>query len=421
MSAPRNKGHTVPVMFLAQNHTISKAKQHGAYDELEDEQAMVEDLNINRQTNRALSVNAKGVAALPRTACWKRFYNNPYHHDLICDHIVKTPTIVACGVNCRVSSKSKKLPTGDMIKCDECIGKNKRPTVSPFIPKKKQRRLSVPSGGMAKMDVDNNEPLFVPQSSIEDDLDTFRAELARAGYGAETRKTIFEPAPPTNPRKRHAVEEPGFHLTDYPTGEPPKRRSSVHLPNPAEVQALRKADALNDDNTGCTCDGSVNEDLLMCVWCDQFFHPTCAGYPDITQVQYHKFSTGFERFYCQGCKEERDKTSKKAVKKAKQTQRANKKVTAAKVIEEVHDDREKKKAAKERRDAKERREKAVKKTVVKSKAKKSGVAEEVAIEEKPLKSILKKTNPPTPSESRFTLSETPRSRRKSMEMEMDLD
>lgn len=421
MDAPRNRGHTVPIMGFAPTNPVTKQPQNINIDDLEDEGTALEDIDLNTQSTRAVGKNTKGKFEVPRTECWKRFSTKPHHHVLNCGHVVATAAPVACGLNCRLRSKAKYHPDGNMIKCGPCLDRQKQ-AASPFIPKKRPRRNSASDGGMAKMKVDKDDEALSDEHSME----TLRADLAKAA----SRQTIIEPPLPVNPRKRRAVEEPGFHLHDHPTGELPKsRRNSTRASNSNQFSVAPNSNPLNSDKQECICDGVMNEEILMCTWCEQFFHPTCAGHPGLTHIQFYKFSSGFENFYCQGCKEDKDMQAlrKKAKKKAKEGERANKKATAASVMVEADAERKKNVGAKEGRKS------TVKKEIMKAEPKVRGRGRtrkvdtegekmEVDAPKPPLKSISKRTTStgPPPPEERFRLTLRKSGRSKSRDrMEID--
>lgn len=424
MDARRNYGHTIPVMQIAPTNITTQPAKSVKFDHLEDETAAFEDIDINLPTNRMVDTNEKGKFEVYRTECMKRFPDQPHKHLLNCGDVVETKTIMACGVNCKLRPKAKNRPKGNLIRCGACIDKKKAAS-SPLLPRKRPRRNSAPEG-MIKMDLDDAKPAFAQPSKLANE-DQLRTQLAAAFQGHEQRKSIFEPAPPNNPRKRRAVEEPGFHLHDHPTGEPQKRRGAISPPDWDQLAATRKSATLNEDTPSCFCDYSKDEQVLLCVWCGTYYHPTCVGYPELTHHQYSMYACGKEKFYCQGCKGDREEVEyrKKATKKAKQVERANKNASAAVVMMEVDEERTKKRDVKERRQVKERRERKVKKEVTKGKAKKGGDAEKMEVVEgkKPLKSILKnKTNnalPPPRPQARYKLTDNKVSRRKSMEMDVD--
>lgn len=448
MDARRNNGHIVPKM-TSSIYPTSK-NDDSSDDDFEEGQSRLQALDLNRQSRRMVGTNQKGKFEVPRTNCWKRFIEQPHKHVLNCGHVTTTETRQACGINCRLSKKAKNTPHGSLIKCDTCIEKRKQ-AASPLVPRKKARRFSNPERSMKRMGVDEDEGLFVNSSAINDgedlDYDVLQRQLDDAGYNRPRRNSIIEPplTPTANPRKRRAVDVPGFNLTDYPTGEKPKRRGSrgaVHVPDDNELQAIRKQVVL-DDEPKCICGHDKDEDLLECVWCHRDFHPTCAGHARLTRYEHSTYVIGQKEFCCEECNRglEDAVTREAAEKKAMQAARGRKHTTAAEVMAEASSEMQNQRSAKERRKMASqnhvlrKQSKKASKREAKAKAKAKGRGrkrdsdsededrDDMEVDEpKTPKSALKRctSNPPPPASVRFALSENRVSRRKSMErMEID--
>ena len=290
---------------------------------------------------------------------------------------------------------------------------------------------------MAKIEVDASDLLFADSSAVldnfDDDLDLARKQLVTVGYGRKRRSSIIELSlpPSPNPRKRRAVEEPNFLVHDYPTGEKPKRRPSVYVPDEDELDAIRKYPVIHD-KPACICGSSTGQNLLMCVWCDRYFHPTCAGTRELDHYQYSTYGTGEKQFCCVECKGglEEAEVRKAAEKKAVKVERAMKRATPAGVMAEMGYEYQ------NQREAKERRKKTAQKDILRSKtkakaigkAKKKGVEEGTEVDEPTTqKPILKsrKSDLSPPASVHFALKENRGSKKKSLEFgkagDMDVD
>ena len=326
-------GHTVPVMHTPKAQPATDDKRCDTDENMDVEEALVDNLQIDRQTNRAIGKNAKGKLQIPRTACWDRFYNKPLQHLVQCGHVVQTKVAVACGVNCRLASTAKSTPHGPVINCKRCIEKK---NVSPFIPKKRSRTTSICAREPEKIVADEGVALFVKPDEDENSDEVLRKQLAIAnypGHGAAKKATVmFEPLPPPNSRKRKAADDPTFDLFDYPTGEPPRRRSSIQPPVEDENAQVHFHTMLVEPELHCMCQAAKDDDMLVCTACKKFFHPECVEYGDLSNLQCLQYEMGVVDFICETCKEDRAELAyrRKEHKKAKKVERGrNKKSTGA--------------------------------------------------------------------------------------------
>ena len=326
-------GRIVPVMNTPTAMPTTDANRSNPEEEMDVEDALVDNLRIDRQTNRAIGKNSKGKLQIPRTGCWDRFYNMPLQHLVQCGHVVQTKVAVACGVNCRLAPTAKRTPHGPGINCKRCLEKK---NVSPFIPKKRARKTSMRAREPEKIVADEGVPLFVKPDDDENSDEVLRKQLAIAnypGHGASKNATVmFEPLPPPNPRKRKTADDPTFDLFDYPTSEPPRRRSSIQPPVEDENAQVHFDTMLVEPELHCMCQAAKDDDMLVCTACKKFFHPECVGYGDLSNLQYLQYEMGVRDFICETCKEDRAELAyrRQEHKKAKRVERGlNKKSTGA--------------------------------------------------------------------------------------------
>jgi hypothetical protein len=185
-------------MSMSITKRISKKHQQ-INDDFQEEQSALEALDLDRQSNCVEGKSETGKYEAPRTDCWKRFDNKPFHHALSCGHLIVTESMVACCVNCRLSRTAKYAPHGTTIKCPKCIERRKQ-AASLLLPRKNLRRHSNAVSSMAKMEVDASKSMFAESSATvdddEDSFDLFRQQLIDAGYERRRRSSIIEEALP---------------------------------------------------------------------------------------------------------------------------------------------------------------------------------------------------------------------------------
>ena len=150
-----------------------------------------------------------------------------------------------------------------------------------------------------------SKAVFVAPEKSEDSDEVI---LAKAGYpghgGAKKPKVEFEPLLLANPRKRKAVDEPDVDAHDRP--------------NATDLSTI------NPEDIHCSCHSPRDESMLRCHWCGEFFHPECVGYGKLARHQTLMFESGLQKFYCDGCKDDRAelKFQQKEEKKAMKVHRA---------------------------------------------------------------------------------------------------